>query len=417
MKKVLLFAMAAIFTMLGPSDGLAKEIKIGTLFDHSGALKEWGPDFQNAVELAGRQLSEAGLPIVFVHRDSGTSPDIAVGAARKLIREEKVAAILGSGSSGVIVPVAESVTLPSGVLMITPGATAAVISVLPADEGKDLLFRTCPSDALQGVVLGKLAASLYGSASVMYVNNPYGQGLAEQFKVSFQRRGGKVYTMLPHAEDVAGSYLTELTEVYRRVYLTKPFRSGKSEVLAVFSYPGHANVYVKEAMEKFKGNAFLFSDGSRSEQLAKVVDAGKLEGMMGTAPGVAAGESYARFTSDYRAGFGTLSKTPFIANAYDAAAVLGLAIQAARVRNLSLTSENIRDMLREVSTPPGRFVGAGEFKKAFELLLAGTAINYEGASGAIDFDGNGDVEAPIEVWKYVGGKIVTYRMEYRIPEE
>ena len=33
----------------------------------------------------------------------------------------------------------------------------------------------------------------------------------------------------------------------------------------------------------------------------------------------------------------------------------------------------------------------GEWKKAKEAIAAGEDINYEGASGAIEFDGNGDV--------------------------
>jgi neutral amino acid transport system substrate-binding protein len=50
-------------------------------------------------------------------------------------------------------------------------------------------------------------------------------------------------------------------------------------------------------------------------------------------------------------------------------------------------------------------------------LRQGKDINYEGASGALDFDENGDVEAPIEVWQYAGDRIVTFRMEYQIPTE
>jgi ABC-type branched-subunit amino acid transport system substrate-binding protein len=63
----------------------------------------------------------------------------------------------------VTVPMAEEVTSPNDMLMISPGSTSPFITMLPADKKKDYLFRTCPSDALQGVVLGKLAASLYKS--------------------------------------------------------------------------------------------------------------------------------------------------------------------------------------------------------------------------------------------------------------
>jgi branched-chain amino acid transport system substrate-binding protein len=55
----------------------------------------------------------------------------------------------------------------------------------------------------------------------------------------------------------------------------------------------------------------------------------------------------------------------------------------------------------------------GEFKKAFGLLKEGMPINYEGAAGAVDFDKNGDVITPIEVWRYNSkGEIVTVRVEH-----
>ena len=417
MKRPSLLIITLVLLAFPASVALSQPLKVGTLLDHSGALKEWGPHHRNSVELAVRQMAEAGFAIRLVHADSGTDAAVARKAARKLIDKARVAAIIGSSSSGVIVPLAADVILPGQMLMISPGATSPFISVLPADADKDLLYRTCPSDALQGVVLGKLAASLYKTASVMYVNNPYGQGLANQFRKSFQARGGWVYTMLPHDEAVAASYHADLRKAYARMYLTKPFRSGQSDVLAVFSYPEHAKVYVKEAIEAFGARHFLFCDGSRSEALAQAVGPDNLEGMLGTNPGVAVGEAFARFSADYKLAFKDLPRVPFIANAYDAAAVIGLAAYAARAKNLPLTSANIRDHLRQIANPPGQFVGPGEFAKAFGLLKSGAAINYQGASGAIDFDRNGDVVAPIEIWKFTGGRIVTYSMEYQIPEE
>ncbi len=417
MKKLATCCLIAIFCGLFQLSAPAQDLKVGTLLDHTGALKDWGPHHQRAVELAVSQMATAGLEMQLIHEDSGTNAEKGRKAAEKLIKEDKVAVIIGSASSGVIVPVAELVTCPDNTLMISPGATSPFITGLPQDQEKDLLFRTCPSDALQGVVLGKLAASLYKTASVMYVNNAYGQGLAQQFRRSFHERGGTVYTMIPHGEEVAQTYVPDLRKAFARVYLTKPFRSGKSDVLCVFSYPEHAKVYVKEAIEVFDAKHFLFCDGSKSEELAQTVGPERLEGMMGTAPGVAVGEAYLKFFADYEASYGELPNIPFVANAYDAAAVIGLAACAAKVKNLPLTSQTIRDHLRQVADPPGAFIGPGEFGKAFEMLQAGKEINYEGASGPVDFDQHGDVVAPIEVWRFAGGKIVTYSMEYQIPEE
>lgn len=417
MRRLGIFVFMIILGGVISSGVLGQEIKIGTLLDHTGALKDWGPHHQKAINLAVKQMADAGFSLELIHEDSGTAADIAKKAAEKLIQTNKVAAIVGSSSSGIIVPVAESVTSPHNILMITPGATSPFITVLPQDKDKDLLFRTCPSDALQGVVLAKLAASLYKTASVMYVNNPYGQGLADQFRRSFHNRGGTVYAMIPHGEEVAPSYAAELRKAYARVYLTKPFRSGKSDVLCVFSYPEHAKVYVKEALEVFKARKFLFCDGSKSEALAKAVGTENLEGQMGTAPGVAGGEAYLRFIADYQSRFGELATVPFIANAYDATAVIGLAAYGAKTAGIPVTSKSIRDQLRKVSNPPGVYIGPGQFGKAFDSLKKGEPINYEGASGSLDFDENGDVIAPIEVWRFSKGKIVTYRVEYQITEE
>ena len=134
---------------------------------------------------------------------------------------------------------------------------------------------------------------------------------------------------------------------------------------------------------------------------------------MGTAPGTAGGDPFVIFSSDYKAEYGTLPPLPFITNAYDGAAVVGLAAFAAKVKGLPLTPSNIRDELRNVANPPGHVIMPGEFKKAFDMLKEGKPINYEGAAGAVDFDKNGDVVTPIEVWKYNSkGQITTVRVEH-----
>jgi branched-chain amino acid transport system substrate-binding protein len=416
MKRQVELALMILYFIFLPAMAQAQDIKVGTFFDHSGALKEWGPRHQNAADLAAQQMADAGFVMEFIHKDSETAAEPAKKAVLELIETDGAAAMLGSSSSGVIVPVAEEITSPRDMLLISPGATSPFITGLPEDQNKDFLFRTCPSDSLQGAVLGKLAAGLYKTASVMYVNNPYGQGLAAQFRKTFQQHGGVVFAMIPHGEEVASSYKEDLRKAFTRVFSTKPYISGKSDVLCVFSYPEHAKVYVKEAIEVYDCRHFLFCDGTKSEELAQAVGPENVEGMFGTAPGVAVGEAYFNFTSDYEKTYGEFPKSPFITNTYDAAAVLGLAAYAARIKGLPVNSRNIRDHLRLVSNPPGTFVGPGEFDLAFRLLKAGKTINYEGASGAVDFDNNGDVTAPIEVWRFSDGKIQTYRMEYQALE-
>ncbi|MGD8881945.1 MAG: ABC transporter substrate-binding protein [Desulfobacterales bacterium] len=407
MKKCLVLASVFIFSLAFALSAPAAEIKIGTLLSHTGPLKEFGPNLQNGVVLAAKQMGAAGFEIQLIHEDSETSAIPATNAAKKLVEVDKVVGIVGALASGVTVPVAESVTSPNNVIMMSPASTSPLITILPADQGKDFLFRTCPSDALQGVIAGRLAASYNKTAAVLYVNNPYGQGLMEQFKASFEQKGGKVLAAVPHDEKAAESYNAEL----------KKALAGNPDRLCAFSYPEHAKIYLKEAIEFFKFRRFLFCDGTKSEDIVKALGSKSVEGQLGTAPGSAGGEPYVIFNADYKGEYGQLPPLPFITNAYDGTAVIGLAAYAAKVKGKPLTATNIRDQLRAVANPPGEVILPGEFKKAFDLLQAGKQINYEGAAGSVDFDRHGDVVTPIEVWKYTKGKIVTVRVEHEIPTQ
>ena len=186
-------------------------IKIGVMLPFTGPLSEFGGAFQNAADLAAKHLEEAGVSVELVYGDTQTSAIPAVEAARKLVDVDQVFAIVGGAASGVTVPIAESVTIPRQIPQISYASTSPLISFLPADQGQNFLYRTCPSDALQGVVLGRLAIEQgYKTASIIFVNNPYGQGLADVFKESFEGQGGKVLAAVPHDEKAASTYVAEL---------------------------------------------------------------------------------------------------------------------------------------------------------------------------------------------------------------
>ena len=395
---VVAIVAVVLFVTLRPKP--VRAIKVGTLMAHTGPLKEYGPNIKNGAVLAAKQLTEAGLEVELIHEDSETAAIPATNAAKKLVDVDGVVAIIGALSSGVTMPVAESVTSPGNVIMISPASTSPMITALPADQGKDFLFRTCPSDALQGVVAGQVAAKKYKTMSILYVNNPYGQGLAQHFTDSYEKSGGKVLASVPHDEKAAESYTAEL----------KKALEGNPDALAAYSYPEHAKIYLKEAIEFFDYKSFFFCDGTKSEDIIKALGAENVEGMIGTAPGTLGGKSTGLFITAFEKEFGEKPPLPFIDNAYDGMAVIGLAAYAAQVKGLDLTAKNIRDQMRDVANPPGEVILPGEFAKAFDLLKQNKQINYEGAAGAVDFDKNGDVVTPIEVFKYSKGTIETVEL-------
>ena len=376
----------------------AGALKIGALVPFTGALSDFGVPFERSMKLAVKEINEAGgvlgNDVVLVSGDGATEPVKAQEEARRLIDIEKVSAIIGEAASGVTLPVAESVTVPSEILQISPASTSPALTTV---EDNDFLFRTTISDAAQGVILGRLAHDILGftSACTLYVNNAYGQGLSAQFSKSFEELGGTVTAQVSHAAEEQVTYLSELNKCVE----------GNPDVLAALSYPEHAKVYLKEALEGGLIDTFIFCDGTKSDKQFEALGWENFEGMYGTAAGalkVAAGTA---FTAAYEAEYGEKPPLPYMRESYDAAYVIALAAQKAGSTN----SKAIRDALRDIANPPGEVVSPGVdgFKKAVELIKAGKDIDYQGAAGPIDFDPNGDVgQGAIEVWEITGGKIV-----------
>lgn len=377
-----------------------EKVKIGSLMAMSGALASYGPPINNGVLLAAKHLNEAGgvlgKEVTIVTRDSKTDPTSGVDAAKKLVNVDGVNAFVGALSSGVTLPVAESVSIPEKVVQISPSATTPQMTGL---EDDDYVFRTVPSDALQGVIIGQLALDLdYEKLSMIYVNNDYGKGLADAAGDWFQERGGEVLNKVPYEKGKA-SYRGELAEA----------TAGNPEALVLIGYPENGTNIIRQAISGGYVDEFMFPDGMQAPEIIENVGAQYLNGMYGTAPGSKDTPSANTFKESYTEEYGSTPPKPFMTNAYDAATVISLAMQKAG----STDSEAIKNNLRDVSNPPGEKVYAGpeEFEKAFKLLEEGKDINYEGAGGSVDFNADGDVVSPIQVWKIEDGEIVTDRVE------
>lgn len=395
----IVFLAFALFNCGGKGHKAIK-IKVGTLMALTGDLREYGPSIQNGAVLAAKQLSKAGLSVELIHADSETNPIAATDAAKKLIDINGVVAIVGPLENNVSIAVADAVTCPNEIILVSPYATSPVITDLPADRGKDYLFRTCASDELQGNIAGELAAEMFETASIIYIDNYYGKGLAKAFTEAFEAAGKKIVASLPVVQQ-AESYSEELSRLL----------SPEPDVLAAFTYPESAIVYLAEAIELYGYKSFLFCDGTKSEKIIDVIGADNIEGMYGTGPVPSGGPSADAFIAAYEKEFRELPPFTFIANAYDATATIGLAAYLTSVQAKELSSENIKNNLRAVACPPGKVIRPGEFEKAFTLIDEGISINYEGAAGTVDYDANGDVVTPIDIWKYSSGSIVNERTE------
>ena len=147
------------------------------------------------------------------------------------------------------------------------------------------------------------------------------------------------------------------------------------------------------------------TDGMRGQAIIDGLGGRQMDGTFGTAPGSAAApERRAAYEAAFRRANPNLDpNAAFVAQTYDCAYLVGLAIEAGR----SADRAAIRQNLRVVANAPGEAVGPGEFARAKQLLAAGTKVNYEGASGPIEFNAAGDAQGVIEHWEVREGRIVS----------
>ncbi|POG56419.1 ABC transporter substrate-binding protein [Haloferax marisrubri] len=181
----------------GPG-GSDREMSVGILLPETGDLAAVGAPMIQAGQIPVMQVNDAnpaGLSVNAQIEDTQTSPDAGVSAAQSLV-SAGVPSVCGSASSGVNVPVSQQAFIPNEIVGCSPSSTALSVSNL---EDNDFIFRTAPSDFLQGRVMAQVMAERLevSSVSTLYVNNDYGQQLSERFSNVFSDSfEGEVYNQV-----------------------------------------------------------------------------------------------------------------------------------------------------------------------------------------------------------------------------
>ncbi len=360
----------------------ADEVKIGVMQALTGDLGTYGQPMTDGILLAVKEVNEnggvLGGTLETIVEDTQTSEVPSVDAANKLVKVDRVPVIIGATGSGSSMAIID-ITTGNGVLQISSSNTGPDFTTY---SDNDLYFRTAPSDALQGKAMAQLAIKEgYTTATTLVVNNPYGVGFELVFVKEFKALGGAVLETVKY--DPAGTIFD--SEVEKACQPNPDF-------VMLCSYPQTGSVILKTAYEKghMEDIDWLLSEGLRDETLAEMVGkdtAGNyiIAGLKGTTPDPrAAGPSYETFKQNYIAEYGK-EPTTYCSNSYDAAAVVALAIEKAG----EASGTAIRDSIRDVANPPGEEVS--DIGEALRLIREGKEINYQGASGEITFDENGDV--------------------------
>jgi branched-chain amino acid transport system substrate-binding protein len=312
-------------------------------------------------------------------------------AIAEILTGTMLPAVFCCDGSGLTIPMS-TFTIPAHVVQISGASTAPEISTIADD---DLLFRTCPSDALQTQLIARRARDRgFSRMAITYIPNQYGAGIANSFVASFTALGGTI-TFNQAMTLGAPSYATLL----QQIIATQP------QAILLATYPIDGAQIIRDYNARFTAAPvfWYFTDALEVASFVTGVGGDNFtfahEGTHSSTPLGSAYPTYAAaFAARYQQADDPGTYSP---NAYDAIYVLALAIEKAGHSDSASIQENLRD----VANPPGMVFGPGQFAAARAAIHSGVKINYEGASGPVDFDANGDVPGVYDVWAVVGGQI------------
>jgi neutral amino acid transport system substrate-binding protein len=375
------------------TQGSANGLKLGTLAPMTGDLSSIGANFPVATKLAVETINACGgvneQPVTLITEDDQTDPSAGSSAMTKLAEVDKVAGVVGSFASSVSTAALE-VAVRNKVMMISPASTSPVFTQR-AKEGKFQGFwaRTAPPDTYQAQALATLANKKgFKRISTVVINNDYGVGFEREFMEAFKKLGGQVIN-----ESNPVRYDPKATTLDTEA---KAAFGNKPEAVAAVLYAETGSILLKSAYEQGLSNGVtvLLTDGVYSEDFVKQVGQanGKsiIENALGTVPG-ADGKALSDFKSLWQQKIGK-DMTAYLPHNWDAAMLLMLAAETADAN----TGEAIKSKIRDVANAPGTEVS--DPCQAIELVRKGEDIDYQGASGNVDIDENGDVLGSYDVW-------------------
>lgn len=357
---------------------------LGTLLPQTGSLAFLGPPEIAGVNLAVKEINEAGgvlgADVKVVNADSSDADhaEIATQSVTDLLSQD-VAAIIGAASSSVTLNVVDDIT-NAKVVQISPANTATKLSGY-----SPFYFRTAPPDTVQGAALGNLiVGDGHANVGILVFNDDYGTSLRDVVKETVEAQGGTItYGNAGEEFDPAGSsFSTDITNLLA----TNP------DAIAIIAFEQTKQIVPELIAAGVDPSTIYMVDGNTADY-SKDFAPGTLTGAQGTIPGAFPS---ADFQEKLKSVDPSLTDYAYGPESYDATMLLALAA----VKGGATDGATIQANMAAVSGADG-----GEKCSAFadcvKLIEDGKDIQYVGVSGAGPFNEDNDPSSAfIGVYKF-----------------
>ncbi|HEX2576414.1 MAG TPA: ABC transporter substrate-binding protein, partial [Aquihabitans sp.] len=259
-------------------------------------------------------------------------------------------------------------------------------SDLTQADDKGLYFRTPPPDNLQAQALAKaISDDGHQNVAIIAQNTDYGTGFVRFLEPALTDAGAEIVANVTYDETGTGID-AEVEEVV----------GAEPDAVALIGYPEDGGKVVAEMIKQSAGPSdvpLYITDGMQSNELYQAVDESDpavTAGIRGTAPS-AAPEGGASFFPDAFAEFAPEVESPiYSAQSYDCVILFALAAQKAESDAPFAIASEIGNVSSGESPDAET---CDTYEACLALLEAGTDINYEGASGSLDFTEYGEPSA------------------------
>ena len=344
-------------------------IRIGALIPQTGTLAGIGPALEQPLLMGEEEMNavEAGLVTVDV-ADDGTDNTIAGQAVDQFLTGDHNG-IIGPAASGVATAVWDEVNT-ANMVMCSGSSTGAIFST---EEYNPNHVRTAPSDNIQGPLLGNLILDDGNvDVAVVYRSDEYGVGFGQAVAAAITESGGNVVL-----EDEYDKDATSFTQLADEIV------GSGAEALAMITFQEGGQLFLDLQSAGFDGQIYI-ADGFVDNVNEEVVpDLTQLEGIRGTYPSAAPANGEPTFGERFAEFAPPDTPTVFSAHMYDCLAILTLAAQVAQSADPTVYVNEIIGVTRD-----------GEkcelIADCLEMVWAGADIDYDGASGPLDFSPNGE---------------------------
>lgn len=366
---------------------------IGMIDSLTGSLADFGERNQRAVEIALNDVNDVGVrggELDIIVEDSEGQSQGGVSAAQKLVNQDGVPFVIGAVGSGVSLAIYESVIQDTDVVQLSQNSTGLGLTDFPG------LLRMSPSGRTQSIALADIIFNEdeYDEVAVTYINDEFGESLYDAFEEAYE--GEIVYES---SHDGEGSSYSSLVSA---------MNDSGAEAWLFITYQEEFATQVNDIFSGGYDPQLYGADSNRGDTVLNNTPDGSMDGMKLVEPAAPEEQdNYLAFADDFEAEFGE-SPTAWSAFSYDCVVTAALSIQAASGFDGAALGEVVRDVTR----PEGEEVFT--YEEAHAILDDGGSpddIDYQGVSGPIDFDENGDPRGSLAVFEVQdhGYEVIEFR--------